>query len=390
MSLVSRPGRSSSQIRPAASAASRPSSCIAWAIRSAMPTPAAPAPKTTTCSSVRRPPETCTPARAHARPIDAVPWMSSSNVRLVSPYRARMPRAVGAAKSSQWRIALREAPAGALHVGVDEAFVLLAAGTGAAQAQVARIGQQLLAVGADVQSHREHPVRVDPGCDRIHRELADRDVDAADAPVADAQNRLAVGGDDEVDVIRLEARELQCAIDAFDIVDVQENAPRATECLAELLDRRAHGGRVDDREHLGDVLADQPVEEHLVAVVQLAQEDPLVEIVVQQRVLGVAARGLLLHRLDRPGKQSLEAEVSPLGFGERRAAVDARILEDLLAANVDLNGDGPLLVDFLSEGPGAHPCLVPRYPVAAATDGLRVGGQPADPCRNIMDRYAYL
>ena len=71
-----------------------------------MPTPADPAPKTTIFWSVRRPPDTRTPASAQASPTAAVPWMSSSKVHNVSPYRARMPLAGGPEKSSQCRIAL--------------------------------------------------------------------------------------------------------------------------------------------------------------------------------------------------------------------------------------------------------------------------------------------
>ena len=37
-------------------------------------------------------------------------------------------------------------------------------------------------------------------------------------------------------------------------------------------------GRVDDRQHLVDVLAHQPVEEHLVAVVELGEEHPLLHV----------------------------------------------------------------------------------------------------------------
>ena len=78
---------------------------MASAIRSAIPTPAEPAPKTTICWSTSRPPETRTPASTQARPTAAVPWMSSSKVHRVSPYRARIPRACGPEKSSQCRIA---------------------------------------------------------------------------------------------------------------------------------------------------------------------------------------------------------------------------------------------------------------------------------------------
>jgi hypothetical protein len=40
-------------------------------------------------------------------------------------------------------------------------------------------------------------------------------------------------------------------------------------------------GRVDDRQHLVHVLADEAVEEHLVVVVQLGQEHPLLDVGVR-------------------------------------------------------------------------------------------------------------
>ena len=83
-------------------------------------------------------------------------------------------------------------------------------------AQIARIGEQLLAVRAGVEAHRQHAIGVDPPGDRVDGELADRDVDPADPPVADAQDRLAVGGDDQVDVVRAQPGALERGIDPVD------------------------------------------------------------------------------------------------------------------------------------------------------------------------------
>ena len=160
-------------------------------------------------------------------------------------------------------------------VRVDELVVLLAAHPRAPQAEVARVVEQLLAVRADVEPDREHAARVDPGGDGVDGELADRDVDPADPPVADAEDRLGVRRDDQVDVVGPETGRLQRPVDAVDVLDVEEDTTRPPEEVAELLDRRPDGRRVDDRQHLVDVLADQPVEEHLVVVVSWVRKTHL-------------------------------------------------------------------------------------------------------------------
>ena len=185
---------------------------------------------------------------------------------------------------------LREPLARARDVGVDELVVPLSAHTRATQAEVARVVEQLFAVGADVETDRQHAARVDAGGDGVDGELADRDVDSPDTPVADAEDGFGVGRDDQVDVVRSESGGLQGLVDAVRVIDVQEDATRSPEQVAELLDRGPDRRRVDDREHRVHVLADESVEEHLVAVVQLGEEDPPVDI-------GLAG----LELLERPG-----------------------------------------------------------------------------------------
>ena len=85
-----------------------------------------------------------------------------------------------------------------------------------------------------------------------------------------------------------------------DVVDVQEDATRSPEQVAELLDRGPDRRRVDDREHLVHVLADESVEEHLVAVVQLGEEDPVVDVGLAGLELLEAAGHLLFDASRRP------------------------------------------------------------------------------------------
>ena len=55
------------------------------------------------------------------------------------------------------------------------------------------------------------------------------------------------------------------------------------------------------------MLADEAVEEDLVAVVQLGEEDPAIDIRVVGRELLVAPSDLLVRGLHRRGQHSLEA-----------------------------------------------------------------------------------
>ena len=196
---------------------------------------------------------------------------------------------------------LREVRRGAGDVGVDERLVRLAAHPGTPQPEVAGVVEQHLAVRAHVEADGQHPAGVDAGRDGVDRELADRDVDPADAPVADAEDRLGVGRHHEVDVVRAEAGGVQGRVDAVDVLDVEEHAAGAAEEVAELLDGRPDRGGVDDRQHLVDVLTDEPVEQHLVVVVQVGEEGPLLDVGLGGLELLVGPRHLLVERLQRGG-----------------------------------------------------------------------------------------
>ena len=73
------------------------------------------------------------------------------------------------------------------------------------------IAEQTLAVGPDIQHHRDHTGRVNAARRRINRQLADRHLDAAYTPIADSQDLLGVGK------VRVELRHLSLAggIDAW-------------------------------------------------------------------------------------------------------------------------------------------------------------------------------
>ena len=98
-------------------------------------------------------------------------------------------------------------------------------------------------------------------------------------------------------------------------VDREVRAARTAVLVAVALDRLADGRRVDDREHLRQVVAEQPVEEHLVAVVQLAEEDVLGQVRRLAEVLAVGAADLLFQRHDSRRQHADQAERLPLVQG---------------------------------------------------------------------------
>ena len=93
--------------------------------------------------------------------------------------------------------------------------------------------------------------------------------DAVDAPVADAEDLLGVGAHHQVHVVGPEPQRVERLLDVVRPVDGQVDPARAAVLVGVLLDRLADRRVVDDRQHLGEVVPQHLVVQHLVAVVQL-------------------------------------------------------------------------------------------------------------------------
>ena len=238
-----------------------------------------------------------------------------------------MRRALAVPKSSQCSSASGKSLFAVVDVRVDEGVVRLLVHARMAVAQVEGVLQQLLPVGADVQHDRERAVGVDPAGRGVDGEFALGDVDAADAPVADAQDRLTVGRHDQVDVAGPETGAAQRVLDLLGGVHGEIDSVRAAELVAVALDRGADGRGVDDRQHLAEVVADEPVEQHLVAVVQTGQIDVLGEVGGLRTVLRVGAHRLLVLGEGLRRHQAHQAQCRAFLRREGRAAVEPWIGE---------------------------------------------------------------
>ncbi len=194
-------------------------------------------------------------------------------------------------------------------------------------AQVQRVVQQPLVVGAHIQGYRDHPARVDPGRGRVHGQLADRYLDAAYPPVADAQDLLGVGTHDQVHVAGAQLQGGEGLLDVVGPVDGQVDPPRPTVLVGVPLDRVADRGVIHDRQQLGQVIGQHLVVQHLVAVVQLLQVHVLGQVGRLPPQLLIDAPRLLLQGQHRRRQPPGQAEGLPFLLGERHPAVDERIVQ---------------------------------------------------------------
>ena len=207
---------------------------------------------------------------------------------------------------------VRKQPRGGLDVSVDEGVVAFAANPRMPVSRIHRIVAQALAVGAHVDHHRNHARRIDPARRRIDRQLADGDFDSADAPIADAEDLLGIGGQDQIDIAGTGAEISERLLDPFGMIDRKIHAAGTPAFVMVLLHRQADRAVVDDRDHLAQVLGEQAEEQHLIAVVERGQIDVLAQRIRQPLVLGVSGGDLSLQRADDGRQQTVEAQGSPV------------------------------------------------------------------------------
>ncbi len=225
---------------------------------------------------------------------------------------------------------------------------------------------------------------MDAGARGVERQLADRDAHAVRAEVAQAEDPLAVGDDDDRGVaVRPVAQD---ALDAAAVVGADEQAARPLEDVAELLAGETHRRRVDDRQHLVRVVDDDPEEQRLVAVVQRGEVDVLVE---GRRLLPEVRQHpahLLVQRADVRGQQPADAQRVALGVGERGALVERRVAQQRDALRKPLGDARARTARFVLEHGRSPAARVMRK--AGCRARRKPAGLPSDRLRHHLDRAA--
>ena len=117
----------------------------------------------------------------------------------------------------------------------------------------------------------------------------------------------------------------------------QEQAARLAEDAAELLTAETDRRRIDDRHHLFDVPGQQRVEQGFVGVLQAAKENVFLQVRAEAAKGVEPASDLQIEGGHVGRQQAVQIERIALGIGERRAFVQQRIVEQLIAAERGLD-----------------------------------------------------
>ncbi len=117
---------------------------------------------------------------------------------------------------------------------------------------------------------------------------------------------------------------MQHVIDAIAVRVGDEQPARAAIDIGEVFAGLADGRGVDDRHHLAQVRVQQSVEQGFVGVLDVAQVDVLVVIVLEILVLTVGAFHLFFDGFHRFRQQAVQVEVATFFLGESAAFVQQR------------------------------------------------------------------
>src|SRR4029078_10835123 len=98
--------------------------------------------------------------------------------------------------------------------------------------------------------------RVDPPRRRIDRQFADGDFNSADAPIANSEDLLGVGGQDQVDIVRTRPQVSEGFLDLVRMIDRKVHTPRPPALMVVSFHRQAYGPMVDDWNHLAQVFGE--------------------------------------------------------------------------------------------------------------------------------------
>ncbi len=194
-----------------------------------------------------------------------------------------------------------------------------------AQADVQRVVQQPLVVGAGIQHDRQALPRMNAGTCRVQGQLADRYAHAVGAEVAEPEDAFAVGDDDDA---RLAEGPVAHDLDDSPAVRRRdEHAARPPVDVPELLAGQPDRRGVDDRHHFIRVFRDHPEEQRLVAVVQRFQKDVARQVRVEAPEILEHPVDLVFLGADMGRQQAAQPERVPFPLGERRALVQRRVAQ---------------------------------------------------------------
>lgn len=150
--------------------------------------------------------------------------------------------------------------------------------------------------------------------------------------ISNAEDALAIGNHDDADFFVGAILKQLPNVVAQRIRNNQ--AARAPVDVAEFLARLCNHGRVNDGQHLLDVIEKKAVEKNLVGVLELAEINVTLEIVVLAQISFLSASGLFFNGFDYRREKPIKAEGLALLRGGGGAFVQGRHLQQRTSAQM--------------------------------------------------------
>jgi hypothetical protein len=172
-------------------------------------------------------------------------------------------------------------------------------------AEIERVIPQRLIIRTDIQHDRQALRRVDPRTRRIESQLADGNTHAVGTEISQTQDAFSIRHDDDLHIILRPVVEYRA--DRTTIVRRHIEPAWAAEDMRELAAGLADRGRIDQRHNLLDMLADQPVVETLIPVLQGGEEDILLNVARFAAHVFKHAIDLCIHRCHSVRQQPSQA-----------------------------------------------------------------------------------
>ena len=214
-----------------------------------------------------------------------------------------------------------------VHELVDEIEVGLPLEAPLGVAEIERVAQQLLVVGADVERHGQALAGRDARAGGVERQLPDRNPHAVRAEIAQPQDALAVGDDDHADVLLGPVAE--DALDVAPIFGRDEEALGVAREMGELLARFADRRGVDQRQEGLDVIHHRAIEESLVALLQAREQHVAIDVTREPREIGHHAVDEMPLGGRAMGQEAAQSEALPLVAGEIDRPVQRLVAQQL-------------------------------------------------------------
>ena len=164
------------------------------------------------------------------------------------------------------------------------------------------------------------------GAQGVDHQLRNADQYGTHTLVTDAENLFAIAASYDIDFFRRTST-FHGLLDLTRLLNIEVAALRPSKQSTVVSNRITFGWRIDDWEHLLEMVLDETVVEHLILVLHAGHESVLPKRCLASIALIISAGNLLLERVNPRREKAIESELLSFFFGESGAFVEERFVK---------------------------------------------------------------